>query len=80
MSVYNTLKVFLKEHEDFIKSEGFSIKSILKYVKGKFIDPATALRRLEEKYAKYVKRQHDLFGPRNFALFWICHWIKETNK
>ena len=60
MSIYNTLKVFLKSHEDFIKSEGYSIKQMFKFIKDKLVDPNKALRVLEKKYAKYIKRQHDL--------------------
>ena len=62
MSVYNSLKAFLKEHEDFIKSEGYSIKQMFKFIKDKLVDPNKALKVLEKKYAKYVKRQHDLMN------------------
>ena len=62
MSSLKILRTYLKEHEDFIKSEGHSIKQILKCVKDKLMDPTNVLRVLENKYAKYVKRQHQLMN------------------
>ena len=60
MSSYKILSIYLKQHEDFIKARGFNTKQILKYVKAKLMDPETVLRRLENKYAKYIKQQHQL--------------------
>ena len=62
MSSYKILNIYLKQHEDFIKAQGFNAKQILKYVKAKLMDPETVLRRLENKYAKYIKQQHQLMN------------------
>ena len=62
MSSFEILRTYLKEHEDFIKSEGFSVKQILKLVKAKMMDPSTLLSKLEKKYAKYAKKQHKLMN------------------
>ena len=43
MSSIKILRTYLKEHEDFIKSCGYSVKGILKYVKAKLMDPETVL-------------------------------------
>ena len=62
MSSYKILNIYLKQHEDFIKAQGFNAKQILKYVKAKLMDPETVLRRLENKYDKYIKQQHQLMN------------------
>ena len=65
MSSLKILRTYLKEHEDFIKSEGHSIKQILKCVKDKLMDPTNVLRVLENKYARYLKKQRELMNLEN---------------
>ena len=64
MSSYKILCAWLNSHEDFIKSKGFKINQIKKYVKTKLMDSEKVLRVLEKKYTKYANKQNvlQLFG------------------
>ena len=61
MSSYKILCAWLNSHEDFIKSKGFNINQIKKYVKAKLMDSEKVLRVLEKKYAKYSKNQYEKY-------------------
>ena len=65
MSDYKILRLYLKQHEDFIRSLGTTPEHLLKLVRKQLLDPKSILRRAEKQYAKYVKKQRELMNLEN---------------